>query len=66
MRSFLPDMKVPLGEVLGRAAMIFVPVAAALTAAACLLALVPRGVRSLRSPQIPRPGQEAERVMAGS
>lgn len=40
--------------------------AAALTAAACLLALVPRGVRSLRSPQIPRPGQEAERVMAGS
>jgi ABC-type phosphate transport system permease subunit len=44
--------------------------AAALTVAACLLALVPREIRSLRAARIPSPGRdpepEAERAMAGS
>ena len=31
-----------------------------------LLALVPREVRSLRAPEIPRSGQESEHAMAGS
>lgn len=45
MRSLLPDMTVPLGKVLGRAAVIFVPVAAALTAAILLGAHIDGKIR---------------------
>ncbi len=40
--------------------------AAALTVAACLLALLPREIRSLRADENPRPAREHERAMAGS
>lgn len=40
--------------------------AAAITIAACLLALAPREVRSLREPEIRSSEPESERVMAGS
>lgn len=45
MRSFLPELKLPLGQVFRRAALIFLPVAAALTAAILLGIRVDTGIR---------------------